>query len=71
MKYVFENLVQYDMTDEEALKLQAIGFLCPDEESEDKDELTTTAFVWDDLGLEGEVVFVLFDAVLGKRKVAA
>ena len=68
MPYVMENLVQYDLTDEDVAKLGAMGFITQeaDETPGFPAQWETTALVWDELGIEGDLAFLLFDAVLGK-----
>lgn len=66
--FVIENLQQYDMTSGEARKLERMGFIFKNEENADPDQRETTALVWEELGLEGERAFLLFDAVLERRK---
>lgn len=71
MPYIMENLQEYILSDEEAATLEKMGLIYPGEEEEcAPGERCTTAFVWGDLGLEGDVVFDLFDAILMRRKVA-
>lgn len=70
MLAVIENLQQYDLTDQEAKTLIRMGFVFkPDEGDTDygTGELGIAALVWDDLGLQGDAVFTLFDAVLGRK----
>lgn len=66
MPYVIENLEQYEMTDDEAEKLERLGLIFPNTESDDPEQRETTARVWEELELEGSRAFVLFDAVLGR-----
>lgn len=72
MPYVIENLVQYDMTEEEAAVLMAFGFICPAEDADNPgttlaDEYVTTPLIWETLDLTEPAVYDLFDAVLGKE----
>ena len=68
--YVVENLTQYDLSESEAETLIRMGFLFkPDDGDSDyaDHELGITAFVWEELGLEGSRSFDMFDAILGRR----
>lgn len=67
MPYVIENLVQYDLTDEESQTLERMGFIFPNPETCGRDQRETTAYVWDRLDLAGSDVFDFFDRVLGRR----
>jgi hypothetical protein len=68
MPYIIENLTQYDLSDDEAATLTKMGFVFHSDEAPNPDEREVTAFVWGDLGLEGDRAFDLFDAVLGRKK---
>ena len=65
MHYIMENLIQYDLSDEDVVKLKALGFICDGDGT--GHPLEVAAFVWDDLGLEGEATFDLFDRILGRK----
>jgi len=68
MPYLIENLEQYDITDNEVATLERFGFIYANTEENPNPELCeTTALVWEELGLEGERAYVLFDAVLGRK----
>lgn len=68
MPYLIENLTQYDLSEDEAATLERMGLIFHSDESMQPDERETTAFLWGDLGIEGDLAFDLFDAILGKRK---
>ena len=62
--YVIENLVQYDLSEQEASILRAFGFIVDGDGT--GHPLEVSALIWDDLGLEGDRCFDLFDAILGR-----
>lgn len=64
MASIVENLVQYDMSADEAERLVQMGLITPAEDAVDVFE--TTAIVWDDLNLGDDRCFILFDLILGK-----
>jgi hypothetical protein len=66
MPFIVENLVQYDLSEQDAAVLESFGFIFADGESENPDERVTTALVWEELGLVGDSAFLLFDVVLGR-----
>ena len=68
MSIVLENFVQYDLTDEEAATLKRMGLIVEWDDPEATATYALTAFVWDDLGLQGreDVAFDLFDRILGR-----
>lgn len=61
-----ENLVQYDMSDVEVQHLVSLGLIVPAPDAVDVYE--TTAAVWDDLGLDDDRCFILFDLILGRER---
>lgn len=60
-----ENLVQYDMSDVETEHLVKLGLIVAAEDAVDVYE--TTAVVWNDLGLDDDRCFILFDLILGRE----
>ena len=65
MPAIVENLVQGDYTDEQIEKLLELGLIVQSEGHPGCYE--TTGLVWNDLGIEDDRCFVLFDLVLGKE----
>lgn len=63
---MIENLVQYDMTDDEAQRLVSLGLIVAAPDT--VDVYDTTAVVWDDLGLDDDRCFILFDLILGRER---
>jgi hypothetical protein len=73
MDFVLENFQQYDLAPVERKALVRMGLIV---QTEDFDHPGTylpghyelTAFVWNDLGLQGneDAVFALFDRILGR-----
>lgn len=62
---VWEDAAQYDLTDAELARLLEMGLVC---ESPDHEGVyDVTAVVWNDLGIEGDRCFVLFDLILGRE----
>lgn len=66
--YVMENDEVYEMTTLEARRLEEMGFIFFSDESGDERRAEIPAFVWDDLGIDGDRVFLLFDVILGRKK---
>ena len=64
MSYIVENMTQYDLSEDDVAKLLGMGLICKSEKYTDLYE--TTGIVWNDLGLEGETAYILFDAILGR-----
>lgn len=65
MPAIVENLVQYDCTQEETEKLLELGLIV--QSAEDlPDVYETTGLVWDDLRLDDDRCFILFDLILGR-----
>ena len=67
--FVVEDLSSYDMTSIEARKLEEMGLIFHNAgETDNPDERETTALMWDELGLDGDRAFLLFDVILGRRR---
>ena len=69
MPYVIENLTQYDLSEQDTAILEGFGLIFhnPEPDTDDPEARETTALVWDDLGLQGDSAFLLFDVILGRE----
>lgn len=64
MPFIVENMIQYDLTEEDAKVLAAAGLVLQSDDN--PEEYVTSAVVWDDLRLVGEPAFKFLDSALGK-----
>lgn len=64
---VIEDLIQYDLTRDEAATLVRMGLIVEFDDPEATDLYVLTALLWHDLELDADKAYKLFDSILGRE----